>query len=93
MLVNLKWSIGPYIAPFSLPLNIGNPGKLWAGVYSMTHIENFLRDESAATAIEYGLAAVLISIVALIGMNDTGQEVNDLYVNVEGAMASAAPGS
>ena len=57
----------------------------------MTKINSFLKDESAATAIEYGLAAVLVSIVAIIGMMDTGQEVNTLYTNVEGAVSTAAP--
>lgn len=57
----------------------------------MLKIKQFLTDESAATAIEYGLAAVLVSIVAIIGMMDTGQEVNALYSNVEGAVSTAAP--
>ncbi|MEP1209806.1 MAG: Flp family type IVb pilin [Rhizobiaceae bacterium] len=57
----------------------------------MTNIVEFLKDESGATAIEYGLAAALVSIVAIIGMVDTGQEVNNLYTNVEGAVSSAAP--
>ncbi len=57
----------------------------------MTTIKHFLMDESGATAIEYGLAAALVSIVAIIGMVDTGQEVNNLYSNVEGAVSNAAP--
>jgi len=57
----------------------------------MKSVKKFLKDESAATAIEYGLAAALVSIVAIAGMLDTGQEVNTLYTNVEGAVSSAAP--
>jgi Flp pilus assembly pilin Flp len=56
----------------------------------MTTIEKFIKDESAATAIEYGIAACLISIVAILGMGDTGQEVNNLYSDVGGAVGSAA---
>ena len=56
----------------------------------MTLIDQFIKDESGATAIEYGIAACLISIVAILGMGDTGQEVNNLYTNVEGAVDSAA---
>ena len=33
----------------------------------------------------------LISIVALVGMTDSGQEVNNFYANVEGAVSTAAP--
>ncbi len=57
----------------------------------MMLVRKFLKDECGATAIEYGLAAVLVSIVAIIGMADTGQEVNTLYTSVEGAVSSAAP--
>jgi len=57
----------------------------------MTRIIEFIVDENGATAIEYGLAAVLVSIVAIIGMVDTGQEVNNLYSSVEGAVSTAAP--
>ncbi|NKB54330.1 MAG: Flp family type IVb pilin [Rhizobiaceae bacterium] len=54
-------------------------------------IRKFLKDQSGATAIEYGLAAVLVSIVAIVGMSNTGQEVNALYADVEGAVSTAAP--
>jgi len=54
-------------------------------------ISRFLNDEDGATAIEYGLAAVLISTVAIVGMSDAGQEVNAIYTNVEGAVDGATP--
>ena len=57
----------------------------------MTTLNEFLNDESGATAIEYAIAACLISIVAILGMQNSGQEVNNLYTNVEGAVSTAAP--
>ena len=57
----------------------------------MTTLFDFLKDENGATAIEYAIAACLISIVAILGMQNSGQEVNDLYTNVEGAVSTAAP--
>ena len=57
----------------------------------MTTLFDFLKDEYGATAIEYAIAACLISIVAILGMQNSGQEVNDLYTNVEGAVSTAAP--
>ncbi len=63
----------------------------WNGDCRMTMIRKFLKDQSGATAIEYGLAAVLVSIVAIVGMSNTGQEVNALYADVEGAVSTAAP--
>lgn len=56
----------------------------------MTLIEKFFRDEAGATAIEYGLAAALVSIIAIIGMADTGEEINNLYVSVEAAVDGAS---
>ena len=57
----------------------------------MNKLGNFLRDENGATAFEYGIAACLISIVAILGMGGTGEEVNNLYTEVGGAVGSAAP--
>ena len=56
----------------------------------MTTIEKFIRDENGATAMEYGIAALLISIVAIMGMGGTGEEVNNLYTDVEGAVGTVA---
>jgi len=65
-----------------------NTGVNW-GVHEMKIIKQFLRNESGATAIEYGLAAVLISTVAIVGMGDAGQGVTEIYTEVEGAVDGA----
>jgi len=57
----------------------------------MTNIKRFFKDESGATAIEYGLLAALISIVALTMMTDAGTALNDVFTSVEGALDSVTP--
>ena len=62
-------------------------------VIFMTRLGKFLRDNGGATAMEYGIAALLISVVAIMSMDRTGKEVNGLYTEVGGAVGSvAAPG-
>ena len=41
----------------------------------MTNIKRFFKDESGATAIEYGLLAALISIVLFVIRGDVGDVV------------------
>ena len=50
----------------------------------------FFGNESGATAMEYGLAALLISVVAISTMRANGEQVNNLYVEVEGAVSEVA---
>ena len=40
--------------------------------------------------MEYGIAALLISVVAIMSMGQTGEEVNNLYTDVEGAVGTVA---
>ena len=39
----------------------------------------FLKNDRGATAIEYGLIAVLVALAALGGMQLTGDSVNTMY--------------
>ncbi len=55
----------------------------------MTNIKRFFKDESGATAIEYGLLAALISIVALTMMTDAGTALNGIFTDVESALSGA----
>ncbi len=45
----------------------------------MSIFNRFIRDESGATAIEYGLIAALIVLCILGGMSATGVSLGDLY--------------
>ena len=45
-------------------------------------IRRFLRDESAATSIEYALIAALIGIVIITGVKAVGTKLSTSYANV-----------
>ena len=47
--------------------------------------KKLFNEEKGATVIEYGLVAVLISIVAIVVLNEIGLNVNGLYVKVADA--------
>ena len=45
----------------------------------MQILKNFLKDESGATAIEYGLIAALISIAIVAGATTLGSELSGSF--------------
>jgi pilus assembly protein Flp/PilA len=49
-----------------------------------------LRDESGATAIEYGLIAALVAIAATGGMRLLGTSLNSMFSTVGTTLQSAA---
>jgi pilus assembly protein Flp/PilA len=52
----------------------------------MGKLSAFIRDESGATAIEYGLLAALISIAALAAMSLVGTKVSTAFSTVGSAL-------
>jgi pilus assembly protein Flp/PilA len=48
----------------------------------MTVITRFLKDESGATAIEYGLLAALISVVIIGSVKILGTKVNGAFNSI-----------
>ncbi len=52
----------------------------------MGRITAFLKDESGATAIEYGLLAALISIAAIIAMNAVGTTLSGTFSSVAASL-------
>ncbi|PPQ27246.1 Flp family type IVb pilin [Rhodoblastus sphagnicola] len=46
----------------------------------------FLRDESGATAIEYGLIAALISVVAIATLTTVGTKLNAKFIKVSNGL-------
>ncbi|MFC5760106.1 Flp family type IVb pilin [Rhizobium sp. GCM10022189] len=50
----------------------------------------FLKDESGATAIEYGLIAALISVALVAGASTLGTKIGDTFNNLGDQMQSAA---
>lgn len=55
-------------------------------------VRRFVRNESGATAIEYGLIAALISVAAIIAMTAMGSSLADLFSDVANTLSCAATG-
>ena len=55
----------------------------------MSFINSFLKDESGATLIEYGLVAALVSIAAIIALKALGTELDVIFTTVTSYLASA----
>ena len=56
----------------------------------MQLVAKFLRDESGATAIEYGLIATLIALAIIVGAGALGNALNDKFTTVGTTVNSAA---
>jgi len=52
-------------------------------------IKNIWKDESGATAIEYGLIAALISIIAITAMKSAGTSISGAFTEVDTQLKSA----
>jgi len=50
-------------------------------------IKSFAKDESGATAIEYGLIAALLSVAIIAAITSVKDELNTTYSNIEAALA------
>jgi pilus assembly protein Flp/PilA len=49
-------------------------------------ISRFVRDESGATAIEYGLIAALISVVIITALTTVGSNLNTKFTSVASSL-------
>jgi pilus assembly protein Flp/PilA len=52
-------------------------------------ISKFAKDESGATAIEYGLIAALVAVAAIVGMTALGTSLNTIFGDVSDTLNSA----
>ena len=52
-------------------------------------VQNFLRDEEGATAIEYGLIAALIAVAIITAAGNVGTELSDMFQRIADILASA----
>ena len=53
-------------------------------------IRNLIKDESGATAIEYGLIAALVSVAAVVPLENTGNSLNSVFTSVATKLSTAA---
>ncbi|MBO9192591.1 Flp family type IVb pilin [Rhizobium sp. 16-449-1b] len=54
-------------------------------------VSRFLKDESGATAIEYGLIAALISVALITGATALGNKLNLMFNGLSNTIASKTP--
>ncbi len=56
-------------------------------------IRSFLKDESGATAIEYGLIAALVSVAAIAALRGMGNSLSNMFnfvgTSLDGAVTNA----
>lgn len=50
---------------------------------------SFVRDESGATAIEYGLIAALVSVAAITALTAMGSALNTMFTSVSSTLNGA----
>jgi pilus assembly protein Flp/PilA len=55
-----------------------------------TTLQSFVRDESGATAIEYGLIAALVSVAAIGALSLMGGSLKSIFTVVKDQLSSAA---
>ncbi|HET7804320.1 MAG TPA: Flp family type IVb pilin [Pseudolabrys sp.] len=58
----------------------------------MSKVFAFLKDESGATAIEYGLIAAGISVVIITAVKSVGSNLTTTFESISSAMKSAGAG-
>ena len=58
----------------------------------MSVFAKFIKNESGATAIEYGLIAALIAVVAIGAMTTIGQNLNTTFTTVGNSLNTGAGG-
>jgi pilus assembly protein Flp/PilA len=59
---------------------------IWDGAFAMRTIKRFLRDETAATAIEYGLIAAGISLAIIAIINGLGAKLNTKFTAINSSL-------
>jgi len=55
----------------------------------MNMLKKFVKDESGATAIEYGLIAALIAIAIIAGARTIGTQLSALFTNIGATLTTA----
>ena len=52
-------------------------------------VSKIAKDESGATAIEYGLIAALVAVAAIVGMTALGESLNTIFGDVSDTLNDA----
>ena len=54
-------------------------------------MQEFVRDEKGATAIEYGLLAALIAAVIIVSVESLGNTIDAVFVDIEKKIKPVVP--
>ena len=54
-------------------------------------LASFMKDESGATAIEYGLIATLLGVAIVVGAGALGNSLNNQWVRIATTMEDVTP--
>jgi pilus assembly protein Flp/PilA len=54
-------------------------------------IRNLNKNQSGATAIEYGLIAALVSVAAILAMQALGTSLTDMFTGISATLDANAP--
>lgn len=55
----------------------------------LSNIKSLIKDESGATAIEYGLIAALVSVAAVVALRSLGTSLDNMFTTVSTTLDSA----
>ena len=59
----------------------------------LAKFQQLLKDESGATAIEYGLIAALVSVAAVAALGNLGQSLSTMFTSISTTLDNAVNGS
>jgi pilus assembly protein Flp/PilA len=59
----------------------------------MSTFRRFVKDDSGATAIEYGLIAALVSVAIIVALGTLGNNLRDTFNTVDENLSSASGGA
>jgi pilus assembly protein Flp/PilA len=54
-------------------------------------IRKFIKEESGATAIEYGLIAALVAVAAIVALEAMGQSLSTMFTGVKTKLDAKTP--
>ena len=66
-------------------MRVAFPRSKWIRIMRETFLK-FCRDESGATAIEYGLIAAGISIAIIVAVNGLGSNLNAKFTSINSSL-------
>ena len=55
----------------------------------LSFFKTLMTDESGATAIEYGLIAALVSVAAVVALENMGTSLENMFTTVSGKLDTA----